>query len=243
MAGERLEADSRLAWLPFQLVLRPGGARHAGGDRRHRRARPGTPLHRAATRAHYWAGQQFQVELRRTIRDGRGLPRPLAARLRRRRRGGRPRRRRLLHQRRGLPRRRSRGASASSTAPGRLPVYMILVDLNYWEANRGRLYTDLLEDPLGRARALPRQETRRTASCRSAIERPSRSCGTRWPARRGSGGGGPARAGLAAEVRLGPPQRDEPRGLLLPHEPARSATFRSRPTTWSATTGRSPSAT
>ena len=34
---------------------------------------------------------------------------------------------------------------------------MILVDLHYWEGNKGRIYTDLLRDPLGKTPSLPRQ--------------------------------------------------------------------------------------
>jgi hypothetical protein len=44
---------------------------------------------------------------------------------------------------------------------GKLPVYMILVDLNYWEVNQGRLYTDLLQDPLRARPRLPKQDVAR----------------------------------------------------------------------------------
>jgi len=64
---KQLEADSRLAWLPFQLVLRE--EQHdtqAELDAIVSRAQ-GTPLVGGNT-VHYGSGQQFQVELRRTIR-------------------------------------------------------------------------------------------------------------------------------------------------------------------------------
>ena len=54
---------------------------------------------------------------------------------------------------------------------GRLPVYMILVDLNYWEGNRGRLYTDVLQDPLGARTRLPRQEDPENRKLQEGIDR------------------------------------------------------------------------
>jgi hypothetical protein len=39
---------------------------------------------------------------------------------------------------------------------GILPLYMVLVDLHYYEKNRGRLLLDLLEDPLGHRVRFPR---------------------------------------------------------------------------------------
>ena len=102
---KQLKTDSRLAWLPFQLALRPEqhdsqaeldailanaqGTPLVGRQRRALPARPAVP------------GRAAAHDPRR-----RGLPRPLAARLRRRRPRGRSRRDRVLHQRRGLPRRR-----------------------------------------------------------------------------------------------------------------------------------------
>ncbi len=144
---KRLEADSRLAWLPFQLVLRD--EQHdtqAEIDAIVSRAQR-TPLV-GGNRVHYWAAQQFQVELRRTIRaaedyhvlwlhdydgvDGAGNPDEIGY---------------FITVEGYLQALTQRVREFGRT--GRLPVYMILVDLNYWEANRGRLYTDVLQDPLG----------------------------------------------------------------------------------------------
>jgi len=48
---------------------------------------------------------------------------------------------------------------------------MILVDLNYWEANRGRLYTDVLQDPLGTRARLPRLDQPENRKLQEGIER------------------------------------------------------------------------
>jgi hypothetical protein len=48
---------------------------------------------------------------------------------------------------------------------------MILVDLNYWETNRGRLYTDVLQDPLEARARLPRQEDPENRKPREGIDR------------------------------------------------------------------------
>ena len=99
---KRLEADSRLAWLPFQLVLRDDQHdTQAEIDAIVSRAQ-GTPLVGGNT-VHYWAAPAVPGRAAADDPRGRGLPRSLAARLRRRRRGRQPRRGRLLHQRRGLP--------------------------------------------------------------------------------------------------------------------------------------------
>jgi hypothetical protein len=166
---KRLEADSRLAWLPFQLVLR---------DDQHdtqeeidaivSRAQR-TPLV-AGNTVHYWAAQQFQVELRRTIRaaedyhvlwlhdydgvDGAGNPDVVGY---------------YISVEGYLKALTQRVREFDRT--GRLPVYMILVDLNYWEGNRGRLYTDVLQDPLGARTRLPRQEDPENRKLQEGIDR------------------------------------------------------------------------
>ena len=166
---KRLEADSRLAWLPFQLVLRD--EQHdtqAEIDAIVSRAQR-TPLVGGNT-VHYWAGQQFQVELRRTIRaaedyhvlwlhdydgvDGAGNPDVVGY---------------YISVEGYLQALTQRVREFDRT--GKLPVYMILVDLNYWEANKGRLYTDVLQDPLGARARLPRQEDPENRKLQEGIDR------------------------------------------------------------------------
>jgi phosphatidylserine/phosphatidylglycerophosphate/cardiolipin synthase-like enzyme len=48
---------------------------------------------------------------------------------------------------------------------------MILVDLLYWEANKGRLYTDLLQDPLRARPRLPKQDVAENRKHQARIER------------------------------------------------------------------------
>jgi hypothetical protein len=154
---KRIESDSRLAWLPFQLALQP--EQHDSQeeiDAILSRA-TATPL-LGGNAVLYFAGQQFQVELQRQIRaaeDYHVL---------------------WLHDYDGVDHAKNpdvvgyyitvEGYLDALTErvrafdrTGRLPVYMILVDLNYWEGNRGRLYTDVLQDPLGATPKLPRQDT------------------------------------------------------------------------------------
>ena len=91
---------ARLAPVPAGAAGR--AARHPGGDRRDRLSRAENASRR---RQHGVLLGRPGVPGRAAADDprGRGLPRSLAARLRRRRRGRQPRRGRLLHQRRGLP--------------------------------------------------------------------------------------------------------------------------------------------
>lgn len=166
---KRLEADSRLAWLPFQLVLRDDQHdTQAEIDAIVSRAQR-TPLVGGNT-VHYWAAQQFQVELRRTIRaaqdyhvlwlhdydgvDGAGNPDVVGY---------------YISVEGYLQALTQRVREFDRT--GTLPVYMILVDLNYWEGNRGRLYTDVLQDPLGARTRLPRQEDPENRKLQEGIDR------------------------------------------------------------------------
>ena len=48
---------------------------------------------------------------------------------------------------------------------------MILVDLNYWEGNQGRLYTDVLQDPLRARPSLPKQEVEANRKMQEGVER------------------------------------------------------------------------
>jgi phosphatidylserine/phosphatidylglycerophosphate/cardiolipin synthase-like enzyme len=153
---KRLEADSRLAWLPFQLALRP--EQHdtqAEIDAILSRAQE-TPLVGGNT-VFYWNGQQWQLSLHRTIHQARDYHVL------------------WLHDYDGIDPAGDvdvvgyyisvEGYLNALTErvrefdrTGKLPVYMILVDLNYWEANKGRLYTDLLQDPLHARARLPKQD-------------------------------------------------------------------------------------
>jgi hypothetical protein len=165
---ELLEADSRLAWLPFQLALLP--------EQHDTQEELDAILSRAQSAplvggnaVLYSSGQQFQVALRSTIHraedyhvlwlhdydgvDPGGDPdvvglyitvaylEALAARVR------------------------------DFDRMGKLPVYMILVDLLYWEANKGRLYTDLLQDPLRARPRLPKQDVEENRKHQARIER------------------------------------------------------------------------
>jgi hypothetical protein len=145
-------ADSRVMWLPLQLALRP--EQHDTQeeiDKVLSRAQR-TPL-TTGNNVFYWNGQQWQLSLKKSIHDARDYHVL------------------WLHDYDGVD-----GAGDADDigyfisvegylkaltervrefdTTGKIPVYMILVDLNYWEGNQGRLYTDLLQDPL---RARPRR--------------------------------------------------------------------------------------
>jgi hypothetical protein len=144
-------ADSRVLWLPLQLALRP--ERHdtqAEIDAILSRVQP-TPLV-GGNHVFYWSAQQWQLSLQKSLHDARDYHVL------------------WLHDYDGVDAAGNPdGIGFFITVEGylkaltervrefdgalRLPVFMILVDLNYWEANKGSLYTDLLQDPL---RARPR---------------------------------------------------------------------------------------
>jgi hypothetical protein len=76
---------------------------------------------------------------------------------------------------------------------GRLPVYMILLDQHYYEANRGRLWMDFLERPLGGVPTLPegftdfeqairaaQAELRAAVDSSRLLQAESRQYGARW---------------------------------------------------------------
>jgi hypothetical protein len=149
-------ADSRLMWLPFQLALRP--EQHDSQqeiDAILSRAQR-TPLV-PGNRVFYWNGQQWQLTLHRSILDTRDYHVL------------------WLHDYDGV----DHAGDADEISyfitvegylkaltervrefdrTGALPVYTILVDLNYWEGNKGRVYTDVLQDPLRARPSLPKQE-------------------------------------------------------------------------------------
>jgi hypothetical protein len=152
----RAEGDPRLTFLPFPLVLRP--EQHdtrAEIDAILGRAQ-GTPFTRGNSFL-YLNGQQFQRELQRMIlatedyhvlwlHDFDGVDH-----------GGDPDVVGFYQAVEGYLQALTRRVREFARS-GRLPVYLLLVDLYYYEANRGRLLLDLLEDPLGHRIRLPRQE-------------------------------------------------------------------------------------
>ena len=162
-------ADSRLLWIPLQLALRP--EQHDTQQKLDAilsRAQQ-TPLV-GGNQVFYWNGQQWQLTLHRSIlaaRDYHVL---------------------WLHDYDGV----DHGGDADTICyfitvegylkaltervrefdrTGSIPAYMILVDLNYWEANKGRLYTDVLQDPLRARPKLPRQEVEQNRKMQAGIER------------------------------------------------------------------------
>ena len=130
-------ADSRLLWLPFQIAL--DDDQHDSQeeiDAILTRAQR-TPL-TGGNHVFYWNGQQWQVTLHKTIHDARDYHVL------------------WLHDYDGVDAAGDaddvgffisvQGYLKALTErvrefdqTGKLPVYMILVDLNYWEANEGRL--------------------------------------------------------------------------------------------------------
>jgi len=48
---------------------------------------------------------------------------------------------------------------------------MLLVDLNFWEANRGRLYNEGLQDPLSARARLAHQENPETRTLQEGLDR------------------------------------------------------------------------
>lgn len=165
---KQLGTDSRLAWLPFQLALLP--EQHdtqSELDQILSRAQ-GTSLV-GGNSVLYSGGQQFQIELRRTIHaaedyhvlwlhDYDGVDH-----------GGDPDVIGYYISVEGYLQALTKRVREFDAA-GKLPVYMILVDLNYWEGNQGRLYTDVLQDPLGARARLPRQEDPQARKLQAGIE-------------------------------------------------------------------------
>ncbi len=165
----RITGDSRVMWIPLQLALRP--EQHDSQqelDKVLSRAQR-TPLV-PGNNVFYWNGQQWQLTLHRSIlaaRDYHVL---------------------WLHDFDGV----DHGGDADVISyfitvdgylkaltervrefdsSGSIPAYMILVDLNYWEGNKGRLYTDVLQDPLHARPSLPKQEVEANRRMQEGVER------------------------------------------------------------------------
>ncbi|HSP91847.1 MAG TPA: hypothetical protein VLN08_13115 [Vicinamibacterales bacterium] len=167
--GKYLEQDSRLSWLPLPLALTP--EQHdtqAEIDAILSKAQ-GAPLVGGNTVV-YANGQQFQIELKRTIYaaedyhvlwlhdyDGKDL-------------GGNPDAVGHYITVEGYLRALTARVREFDRT-GRLPVYMIFVDLHYWEGNKGRIYTDLLQDPLGKTPSLPKQGVAENRAMQESLAR------------------------------------------------------------------------
>ena len=145
--------DSRFVWLPFQLALRP--------DQHDEQSELNAIVERATrqpfTRGNkrwYIENDQFQAELSRTIREAENYHVL------------------WIHDFRGYdaegdPDEEGFKQVVDSYLPalierveaydevGKIPQYLILIDQMYFQANRGKLWLDLLEDPLHHEVNLP----------------------------------------------------------------------------------------
>ncbi len=230
------DVDPAAARAAARAVRHPAGARRhpvAGAADASRRGQQRLLLERAAVAAD--AAPQHPRHP--------GLSRALAPRLRR----GGPRRRRrqhqLLHHRRGLP---------EGTDRARARVRQHREAPRVHDPGRPQLLGGEQGPALHRRAAGPAAHESEAAEAGRRGE-PEDAGGCRARARRAARGGRgleapaagsvPARAGLAAQVRVGAPQRHEPGGLLLSHQPPARATCRSHPTRSCATTARSSSTT
>jgi phosphatidylserine/phosphatidylglycerophosphate/cardiolipin synthase-like enzyme len=148
-----LARDSRMHWLPLALVLRPEEHRTAGQI---------DDLIRLALGRGFEDGNsvltvnapQFQLELLRTIHETETYHVLWIHDIRGRNGEGRPDRvaielvtegylRALIH------------AVRDYDESGRLPVFIILLDQHFYELNDGRVWMDLLENPLSHQVSLP----------------------------------------------------------------------------------------
>ena len=165
----RITGDSRVMWIPLQLALRPEQYdTQQELDAILSRAQR-TPLV-GGNHVFYWNGQQWQLTLHRSILEARDYHVL------------------WLHDYDGV----DHGGDADTICyfitvegylkaltervrefdrTGSIPAYMILVDLNYWEANKGRLYTDVLQDPLHAQPKLPRQDVEQNRKMQAGVER------------------------------------------------------------------------
>ena len=216
--GSRSLADSRLLWIPLQLALKP--EQHDTQqelDAILSRAQ-GTPLV-GGNLVFYWNGQQWQLTLHRSILAARdyhvlwlhdfdGVDH-----------GGDADSDQLLHHGRGLPEGAHR-ARARVRHDRQAPRVHDPGGPQLLGSEQGPPVHRRAAGPAARPaeaaaagrRAEPQDAGRRRARARRAAR------GGRG-LEAAAGGSVPARPGLAAEVRLRAPERDEPGGLLVPHEP------------------------
>jgi hypothetical protein len=149
--------DSRLIWLPMQLAIRP--------DQHDDQAEIDAIIERLVRQdftednaALYLSGQQFLFELSRMIRqtehyqvlwihDFRGMTPE-----------GRPDRVAFAMTLHGYMANLRRKVEAYQRT-GSFPTYMIFLDQNYYEANKGKTFLGLLNDPLGAPFSLPGRDS------------------------------------------------------------------------------------
>ena len=151
------ENDTRLIWLPMQLALRP--------DQHDQQPEIDAIVERLVEQdftednaAVYMNGQQFLFELSRMLRqteryhvlwihDYRGVTPE-----------GRPDRVAFSMTRHGYMANLRRKVEAYEQT-GVFPTYLIFLDQNYYEANKGKLFLSLLDDPLGAPFTLPGRDS------------------------------------------------------------------------------------
>ena len=115
---------------------------------------------------------------------------------------------------------------------GVFPAYMIFLDQNYYEANKGKTFLGLLADPLGAPFTLPGKDSL------SAAMQAGAACQPGQPARRGGQLAACSRPRRRATPTRGVAPADDPRprehhqslGSLVPLQPP-ARLCRSRPTT------------
>jgi hypothetical protein len=145
--------DSRVQWIPLQLALRP--------EEHDTQAELDAIVERAVgqpftdgNRVWYVVNEQFQLEVARSILAAEEYHVLWIHDFRGRNAEGEPDRLSLRFvvdaYLRALT---ARLQQYDST--GRLPVYMIFLDQHYYEVNRGRIWLDFLERPLGELPQLP----------------------------------------------------------------------------------------
>jgi hypothetical protein len=146
--------DNRLVWLPLQLALRPDqhdtqeeldaiveaavGQRFTDGNR-----------------IWYVVNEEFRAEVTRTIREARSYHVLWIHDFRGRNDEGQPDKlalRYVVDAYLGA----LTDAVRAYDGRGKLPTYMIFLDQYYYDLNRGRLWLDLMERPLGKVPRLPR---------------------------------------------------------------------------------------
>ena len=150
---ERGREDSRGTWLPLQLVLRPEqhDTRPEIDALIERAIRAGFTGGNAAV---YISGQQFQLELTNQIRAAENYHVLWIHDFRGRTPDGRTDLVGFHQSVKGYLTALTERVRAYDRT-GRLPVYLLFFDQNYYEANGGRLFMTLLENPLGAQVELP----------------------------------------------------------------------------------------
>ncbi len=145
--------DSRVLWIPLQLALQPKDhVTQAQIDALIERA-VGQPFS-DGNRVWYVINEQFQEEVSRSIRVAEDYHVLWIHDFRGRNSEGEPDRLSLRYVVDAYLGALTERVRRYDTV-GRLPVFMILLDQHYYEVNRGRLWLDFLENPLGDLPRLP----------------------------------------------------------------------------------------